>query len=223
MYRLPVATPMSSAAMSPSGGADTWVDGVVLLGVQVAARVVIDSEEHLRREAAGITAATDPALLDRLLDLPVDHPVSDPVIWAEMTDQVPGIIERSTDSANVTRLLRLPLAIEDVVVSAASGRELATVQDASLFAGFTRRWMVAARTPLPDAVQLEAKLCGVGILDQSRQVLLPAEAPADLTVDGWSWLLREKVYRRWLSQRLQAHETGNQPPATGEASATRAS
>jgi hypothetical protein len=157
--------------------------------------------EHQRREVAGIAAVTDPALLDRLMDLPVATPVSDPAIWAEMSDQGPGIIERGKDGANITRHLVSPLLIEDVVVSAAAGQELGAVQDASLFAGFARRWMVAARSRIPDATILEAKLCGVGVVDRCGRVLLSAEKPVSLTMDGWSWLLQEKAYRRWLSRR----------------------
>ena len=146
-----------------------------------------------------MAAVTDQALLDRLMDLPVATPVVDPVIWAEMADQPTGIIERSEDGMSVTRRLESPLVIEDVVVEAAAGRELRAVQDASLFAGFTRRWVAAARSRVPDAAMLEAKLCGVGVLDPGHRVLLPAGGPVVLTRDGWSWLLEEKAYRRWLS------------------------
>ena len=91
------------------------------------------------------------------------------------------------------RLLDLPAA-----------GELHAVQDASLFAGFTRRWVAAVHRRIPQEALLEAKLCGVGLLDPQRRVtLLPADEPADLTADGWSWLLQEKTYRRWLIRRLQ--------------------
>lgn len=222
MHRLSDATPMAPAAAGLSDAAGVWVQGVVLLDVRVAAHVVIDRAEHQRREAAGVTAVTDPTLLDRLLDLPMTIPVSDPVIWAEMADQPSGIVERGKDSANVTRLLQAPLVIKDVVVNASRGRELDAVQDASLFAGISRRWVAAAHSTLPDAVQLEASLCGIGILDRRQQVILPSEFPAALTVDGWSWLLQEKAYRRWLSRPLRDHERENQPPAIGAARATRA-
>jgi hypothetical protein len=146
-----------------------------------------------------MAAVIDPALLDRLLDLPVGVPVIDPAGWAEMAGQAPGILERDSDGVSVTRRLESPLSVADVVVQTAAGRELRAVQDASLFAGFTRRWVAADR--VPDAVLLEAKLCGVGILDAGHKVLLPAAKPAALTRDGWSWLLEEKVYRRWLGGR----------------------
>lgn len=221
MRHASVATLMALTTSGPGGMPCAWVEGVVLLGVKVAAHVGIDLAEHQRREAAGVTAVTDPALLDRLLDLPIAVLVSDPVISAEMKGRAHGIVEHGTDGTSVTRLLKSPLAIEDVVVSATAGRELAAVQNASLFAGFARRWISSARSPLPDAVQLEAKLCGVGILDQNQEVLLPAEAPPTLTVDGWSWLLQEKVYRRWLSRPLRTCEMESQHLATGEANATR--
>ena len=69
---------------------------------------------------------------------------------------------------------------------------------------------------------LEAKLCGVGILDLCRKVLLPAEKPAALTKDGWSWLQEEKAYRRWLSGR-PGMWAGGPSQATDGASVTRAS
>jgi hypothetical protein len=175
------------------------VTGVMLLGVRVTAYAVVNLAEHRRREAAGMSAVIDPVLLDHLLDLPADVPVIDPAGWAEMAGQPPGILERDPDGVSVTRRLESPLSIAEVVVQVAAGRELRAVQDASLFAGFTRRWVAADR--VPDAVLLEAKLCGVGIRGAGYRVLLPAAKPVALTRDGWSWLLEEKVYRRWLGGR----------------------
>jgi hypothetical protein len=177
------------------------VTGVMLLGVRVTAYAVVDLAEDRRREAARLAAVIDPALLDHLLDLPAGVPVIDPAGWAEMAGQPPGILERDPDGVSVTRRLESPLSIAEVVVRAAAGRELRAVQDASLFAGFTRRWVAADR--VPDAALLEAKLCGVGILDADHKVLLPAAKPVALTRDGWSWLLEEKVYRRWLGGRAR--------------------
>jgi len=184
-----------------AGPLTSWhsVAGVMLLGVRVTAHAVVNLAEHRRRGAAGMTAVIDPALLDRLLDLPAGVPVMDPAGWTEMAGQPPGILERDSDGVSVTRRLESPLSITDVVVRAAAGRELRAVQDASLFAGFTRRWAAADR--VPDAVLLEAKLCGVGILGAGPRVVLAAEKPVTQTRDGWSWLLEEKTYRRWLSGR----------------------
>ena len=50
----------------------------MLLGVRVTAYAVVNLAEHRRREAAGMAAVIDPALLDRLLDLPAGVPVIDP-------------------------------------------------------------------------------------------------------------------------------------------------
>jgi len=175
------------------------VPDVMLLGVRATAYVIINMPEHERRAAAGMTAVTNPALLDRLMDLPVDTSVVDPVIWAEMAEQGLGTIERGQDGVSITRRLTSPLLIEDVVVRATAGRELAAVQDASLFAGFARRWVAVARSHVADAAILEAKLCGVGVLDRCGRVMLSADKPVSPRMDGWSWLLQEKVYRRWLS------------------------
>ena len=184
-----------------AGPLSSWQSaaGVMLLGVRVTAYADVNLAEHQRRAAAGMAAVIDPGLLDRLLDLPAGVPVIDPAGWAELAGQPPGILERGSDGVSITRRLESPLSIADVVVQTAAGRELRAVQDASLFAGFTRRWVAADR--VPDAVLLEAKLWGVGILAAGHEVLLPAAKPAALTRDGWSWLLEEKVYRRWLGGR----------------------
>jgi hypothetical protein len=197
-------------------GAGQVVPGVVLLGVRVTAYAVINVGEHWRREAAGLGAVTRPALLDRLLDLPAGAAVIDPVIWAETADQPPGILDRGDDGASMTRWLEPPVTIADVVVQAAPGRALRAVQEASLFAGFSRRW-VAAGGHVADTTLLEAKLCGVGLVDPDRRVLLAASRPAGLVRDGWSWLLEEQVYRRWLSVRLGGRGTASPDPATGAA------
>ena len=199
------------------------VAGVMLLGVRVTAYTVINVGEHRRRQAAGMGAVTNPVLLDRLLDLPVAVPVIDPVLWAETAEQPRGILERGEDDASVTRRLESPLTIADVVVHAAAGRELRAVQDASLFAGFTRRWVTAARGRVPEATMLETKLCGVGIIDPGHRVLLAAEKPVALTRDGWSWLLEEKAYRRWLSGQARIRGTESPSPATDGASVSGAS
>jgi hypothetical protein len=180
------------------------VEGVVLLGVRVTAYTAVNLAEHQRRRAAGMSAIIDPGLLDRLMNLPVGVPVDDPALWAATADQPPGVVDRGEDGASVTRRLESPLTISDVVVHAAAGRELRAVQEVSLFAGFTRRWVMAARGRVPDAAMLEAKLCGVGIWDPGHGVaLLQAEKPVALTRDGWSWLLEEKTYRRWLGAQVQ--------------------
>jgi hypothetical protein len=185
--------------------------------------VIITIAEHRRRETAGVGAVVNPALLDRLMDLPLGIPVTDPVAWAEMTDQPRGVVERHGDGVRMTRRLESPLTITDVVVDATAGRELRAVQDASLFAGFARRWMAVTPGRIPDAVMLEAKLCGVGIVDQHEQQRLAAEKPHGLTKDGWSWLLEEKTYRRWLTRRAGRREQESPARATDGASDARAS
>jgi hypothetical protein len=222
---LPVAA--SSPAPPASRTSDELgaiVEGVALLGVRVTAYTVINLAEHRRREAAGMAAVIKPALLDRLLDLPVAVPVVDPVMWVEMSDQPAGIVERHEDGASIIRRLESPLTIADVVLHATAGKELRAVQDATLFAGFTRRWVTVARSRIPDATMLEAKMYGVGIVNLHHRALLPAEKTVTPTVDGWSWLLAEKAYRRWLSvARAGTHAIQNPVPATDGASAMGAS
>lgn len=200
---------------------DVEVERVSLLGVRVSVRAFLSDAEHERRVSARLGAVTDPALLERLMDLPLAIPVADAVAWAEMTDQPPAVVGRARDGVTVTRILQPPLTISDVVLTPPGGRELAAVQEASLFAGFTHRWIVLTRSSVPDEVVLEAKLCGVGVVDQHGTVLLAGQRPATPTIDGWTWLLQEKTYRRWLSERSRGREPGTPTPATGEATAAR--
>jgi hypothetical protein len=154
------------------GGTAVQVEGVNLLGTRVTAHAILNTAEHERRSSAGLGAVTDPALLDRLMELPVTVPVADPMVWAEMQDQSSAVIDRDIDGETVTRLLEPPLTVYDIVVAATAGQELGAVQDASLFAGFTRRWVGMTKKHVPDSVMLEAKLCGVGVLvGQSHFVL----------------------------------------------------
>jgi hypothetical protein len=160
---------------------------------------------------------TDPELLGRLLEVPVSQPVADPVLWAETAGQPAGIVVRGDDGYTVTRRLRAALVIDRVIVAARRGGEIRAVQRASLFAGFTARWVQVAAAPRAAAV-LEAKLCGVGLLDPAGGVILAGEPP-DVTLDGWAWLLREKVYGRWLTEGAPEHASGSRPPATASARA----
>ena len=223
--QLPVVASSSAslASLASAGGEPGVAVRVMLLGVRVTAYAIINAAEHRRRGIADIGAIINPALLDRLMDLPMGIPVSDPVVWAEMADQPGGAIERHEDGAQVTRRLESPLMITDVVVDGVSGKELRAVQDASLFAGFTRRWISVMSGRIPDAAVLEAKLCGVGIVDQHRRQLLAAEKPQGLTRDGWSWLLEEKAYRSWLSRRAGNPEKESPARATDGAIDARAS
>jgi hypothetical protein len=214
---LPAITSPPAPPAAPDGGEPGVAVPVMLLGVRVTACAIINIGEHRRRETAGVGAVSNPALLDRLMDLPIGIPVTDPVVWAEMADQPYGVIERH-DDARVTRRLESPLTITDVVVDAVTGKELRAVQDVSLFAGFTRRWMAATPGRIPDAAMLEAQLCGVGIVDQHGQQLLAAAEPQGLTRDGWSWRLEEKAYRRWLTRRAGSHEQESPARATDGAS-----
>src|SRR6201987_346531 len=193
---LPPVTSSPAPLASPYGSEAGVPVGVMLLGVRVTAYAIVNTPEYQRRETAGMGAVINPALLDRLMDLPIGISVTDPVAWAEMADQPRGVAERHEDGARITRRLESPLTITDVIVGAAAGQELRAVQDASLFAGFARRWIAATPSRIPDAAMLEAKLCGVGVVDQARRQLLPAEKPKGLTRAGGSWLRREIRSRR---------------------------
>jgi hypothetical protein len=195
------------------------IRGANLLTVAVTVVAVIDAREHDRRRLSGSGAFTDPALLNLLLGLPLGMAVTDPVAWAETSDQPESVIARDPGSVTVTRHLRPPLLIEDVIITSVAGRELRAVHDASLFARYARRWVAAASGRVSEAVVLEAKICGVGIVDRSGAVVLDAEPPRSAVLDAWDWMLREKAYRRWISRPSQAGATASLARATGEATA----
>ena len=155
-----------------------------LLGTRVIAQVRLNRAEVGRRDASGVGPVTNPALLTRLHDLPPRMPVYDPALWAETSGLPDGIVDRGDAVCAVVRLLEQPLVIDDVILRGERGRELRAVQDASLFASFARRWVQARRVAIPDAVILEAKLFGVGLLDLRGQVVLSAEPSTLTTTDG---------------------------------------
>jgi hypothetical protein len=184
------------------------VGPVLLLGVRVIAVARPSLAEHDRRAAAALGAVTNPALLDRLLDLPAGQPVGDPVVWAETSGLPDGLVDRGDDGYTVTRLLEPPLALDGVVVPAGRAGVLRAVQDASLFARFTCRWVASTRRAIRQTAVLEAQLCGVGLLDHGGGVVLQAEPAQGRVVDGWSWLLLERTYRCWLRAEQEQRRYG---------------
>jgi len=113
---LPLVTSSPAPLASPDDGEPAVPVRVMLLGVRVTAYAIINIAEHRRRETAGLGAVINPAWLDRLMDLPIGIPVTDPVVWAEMADQPRGVVERHEDGVRITRRLESPLTITDVVV-----------------------------------------------------------------------------------------------------------
>jgi hypothetical protein len=193
----PAAAAERPAALAPE---TTQVDDVNLIGLKVTVVTVMDFEEHERRRRSGCGPVTDPALLGCLLRLAVGEPVADPVTWAETADQPESVVVRGADGMTVTRCLTIPLSIKDVIVRAHVGQELRAIQEASLFARFARRSVMTSRTDLPESIFLEAKLLGVGLVHVQGTKLLPGEAPAPTAADAWDWMIREQIYRQWLSQ-----------------------
>jgi hypothetical protein len=190
---------------------------VNLLGVPVTARAALDRPEHERRRTLGINAITNASLLDRLLNLPLGVPVADRVIWAETAGQPEGVVERAGDGQTVTRLVAPPLTIDCVMVSAQRRGWLRAVQDASLFACFAKRWVVISGRDVPGRLAIEAKFFGIGLMTPGGHVLLEAEKPTGLLIDGWAWLLREKTYQGWLSELTPPGMRETQAGATGTA------
>ena len=98
------------------------------------------------------------------------------------------------------------------------GRELRAVQDASLFASFTSRWVAVETQGAPDAVVMEAKLCGVGLLIRMSMSSLRLNNRRQASLTGWAWLLSGEATGGGFKERSRVREMGSQAQATGEAS-----
>ncbi len=193
-----VSPPPGQVRGEPGHDTDVVVERVCLLGTEVDAHMALCGVEHERRTSAALAAVTDPAVLDRLLDLPLDAAVADPIVWSETADQPVSVVERDGDGTTVTRRLQPPLTLRGVTAWAATGREASTVRRVAAFAGFVPRWVGLATSAIAEDTVLEARLLGVGLVTHGGHVLLEAEEQLGMTFDGWAWMLREKVYRRWL-------------------------
>ena len=75
---LPPVTSSPAPLAAPYVGEPGVPVGVMLLGVRVTAYAIINIAEHQRRKTAGMGAVINPALLDRLMDLPIGISVTDP-------------------------------------------------------------------------------------------------------------------------------------------------
>ena len=126
---------------------------------------------------------TDPALLDRLLGLPIGYPYRDLAMWAETSAAAPGIVDRGADGCTVTRLLEPPLVVHDLIVPAPRGWELGAVQDARLFASFTRRWAQAHEAAIPDTAVL--KRSSAGWACRPRMVASSCQPSRSVGNSGW--------------------------------------
>lgn len=210
-----VSPPPLRAGEPSSQGPFLTVARVRLFGAEVSVCASLDHAEHERRISLGQTAVTDPALLDRLLDLPADTAVHDTAAWAETADQPASVVERADDGVTITRRLRPPLVLLRVTAPARHGQESQAVQAVAALAGFAPRWVVVATRTAPERAVLEAQLCGVGLLDVGGRVLVEAEDPVGATLDGWAWLLQEKTYRRWLSEQSRDRGRASRAPTTG--------
>lgn len=177
-----------------------WVRHVTLLGTQVAAVATLDLDEHNRRRELRLGGVTDPLLLDSLINLSGPQPAEDHPELTDVERTRNGIVEWR-DDGTIVRILRPVASLEAVVLRARHGHELAAVQAASLFAAYTYRWVEVPVDGIQDVVEMEAKVCGVGLVDASHGVVVEAEPPVDWRFDQWLWMLQEKVYERWLTEQ----------------------
>jgi hypothetical protein len=180
---------------APSDANDVHVicGGARLIGESADALVVIDVDEHRRRQASGLGAVTDLALLDSLTGLPHQLPVAEAalgprdrrrLVWAPA-----GAVDR--DDAGLVRRMVPAADVRLVIVGAGPW---------AAFAKFAPATITLTREP--DAEQLlQASFYGIGISSAGSlqgQVFLEPVAPAP-SFSPSRWLFREQAYRAWLT------------------------
>ncbi|MGF7234997.1 MAG: hypothetical protein ACQSGP_08565 [Frankia sp.] len=171
------------------------VRGVLLLGTVVDAAIAVDVAEHRRRQTVGLGGVAHPRLLRRLLGVPTQEQVEDPLLHAETSLLPAGLVERD-EGSGVRRLLRPPLRIAAVAVRARREAGHRQVRAASLFAGFSPRWVVAERPRVDPSVVVAAAVYDVGIATHSPapDVVVQAGPPRTQAAPEWAWCLAEQVY-----------------------------
>ncbi|MFD8752907.1 hypothetical protein ACFV0O_18310 [Kitasatospora sp. NPDC059577] len=176
-------------------------EGITLsvLGTRALLLYRIDEREHRRREAVGAERLDSIAVLECLLDLPVDLPV--PVGSLPQRVEVRrfphGAVESNTEL--VTRRAVRPLAVDLAVVSATDWRQ--GLERAGRFAPVCRRAVLLRRIPCAglDEVLTEAAFYGIGVFvheqDGIRMALQP-EAYRPLRHTAAAWHFVEELYGR---------------------------
>lgn len=182
---LPHDTPVESCA-------------VHFAGTTITALFEIDSVEHERRVAAGVSPVFDRALLETFAELPhLEH-----VAWTDidpvkrtLLDTAPTGTLAST-ATTVARLWRPALRLHAVTRTVRRWRR--DLQAVSMFAPDAPRYLVVDRRPDADhAMVSDANWLGVGIMLRDGDVVLPAEQlPVVRTPRHWRLL--ESVYDAWL-------------------------
>jgi len=108
-----------------------------------------------------------------------------------------------------TRLLEPALVIEDVIVAGRAGRELRAIQGASPSLASPRGGLPIEAPCAPEAVVMEAKLFGVGLLAQDSRVILQLNGGWSDAIDGWAWLLWERLVVSFRSFGLMSRRSSS--------------
>ncbi|WP_371521728.1 hypothetical protein [Kitasatospora sp. NBC_01300] len=176
-------------------------EGVALsvLGTRALLLYRIDEAEHRRREAVGAEKLDSIPVLECLLGLPVDLPVSVGSLphRVELRRIPRGAVER--DAELVTRRAVRPLTVDLAVVSATDWRT--GLERAGRFAPFCRRAVLLRSAPYAglDEILTEAAFYGIGVFvheqDGIRMALQP-EAYRPLRHTAAAWHFVEELYGR---------------------------
>ncbi|MCK9925106.1 hypothetical protein MXD61_25100 [Frankia sp. AgPm24] len=190
-----------AATLAPSVG---WSCRSTALGAEALLCFDLDSDEHRRRQAAGLGAVVDVGVLELLLGLPLGQPVGrgDLGRWEQraVAKAPPGCLRIGEGS--VSRLARPPVSVRLAVLSARDWR--VGLQRAGRLAPFTARAMALHRTPrdLPAACA-EADFYGVGMFlvrDGSPARMLVAPEPYRAArLSARIWWFAEQAYRAHLA------------------------
>jgi hypothetical protein len=173
-----------------------------ITGGRADAFVRIDEAEHARRQACGMGAVPDLAVLNLLMDLPLGQPVDASSLtvsetWALQRTPVGAVMR---DGRWVVRVGR-PVA--DVVAVVAWGRKFNTLLNrVAPFSRLAARMVVLERVPADfDEIGWQARYLGTGVWTYTggrASELIRADPVRPQYYKPARWRFTEYAYRAWL-------------------------
>jgi hypothetical protein len=178
---------------------------VRMFGVTAWLTVAVNNAEWWRREQAGLNALTRLEVLEGLLGLPLDLPVSRQVLTTHEHQLVSrlshGVVEQRGD-----HVIRRVKPVVECFFAVVFARSWSTgLMDASKFAPFCAQLTVLESRPTDETEAcLEASYHGVGLAVQAKDdhtMLVPPEPLGHRRVTAAGWWFTEETYRQLKATR----------------------
>lgn len=190
--------------------------GAVMARQRRNALVLVDGVEHSRRCESGLGAVTNTALLDVLMNLPLEDPVPVSGLFAReyavLCRAPDGVV--SHEDGCVVRHLSEPASVSAAVVEANTWIHAQAALAA--FSNVAQR--VAVISDMPTALSVprwEADVAGIGIWTRLNGELVEVIAPAPFAPryrKPARWRFLENAYKQWLKA---THPTSSSSFAEG--------